>query len=103
MAKRRLRRDRGFVFLTGWHADRLKAHEPLTEQALVDAVSRDQTIERVERAVLSLPSRHREMVVLCDLDGRNYTEAAATAGCPVGTVRSRLHSGRDLLRQKLKK
>jgi RNA polymerase sigma-70 factor (ECF subfamily) len=101
LTRRRLRRDRLFVAIGRGSADRWTAREPLVEQSLVDAASRQQTIQRVRRAVLSLPPRYREVIVLCDLHGRGYVEAAGIIGCAVGTVRSRLHRGRDLLRQKL--
>jgi RNA polymerase sigma-70 factor (ECF subfamily) len=54
------------------------------------------------QAVLTLPLKYREAVVLCDLQEMDYVDAAAVMGCPVGTVRSRLHRARDLLLQKLK-
>ena len=101
LTRRRLRRDRVFVTITGANADRWQASEPLVEQALVEAASAQQTIERVRRAVLSLPPRYREVVVLCDLHGKSYGDAAAIVGCSLGTVRSRLHRSRALLRQKL--
>jgi RNA polymerase sigma-70 factor (ECF subfamily) len=40
--------------------------------------------------------------VLCDLQEMSYVEAAATLGCAVGTVRSRLHRGRALLLEKFR-
>ena len=101
LTRRRLRRDRVFVALGSRSVDTWSAREPLVEQSLVEAASKQQTIQRVRRAVLSLPPRYREVIVLCDLHGRGYAEAAAIIGCAVGTVRSRLHRGRDLLRQKL--
>ena len=51
--------------------------------------------------VLSLPVQYREAVVLCDLQELTYADAAAAMGCGVGTVRSRLHRGRELLAMKL--
>ena len=48
----------------------------------------------------SLPVRYREAVVLCDLEGKSYDEAAAAMGCVVGTVRSRLFRARELLVRK---
>jgi RNA polymerase sigma-70 factor (ECF subfamily) len=57
----------------------------------------------VRRAVVSLPSRYREVIVLCDLHDHSYAEAAAIIGCAVGTVRSRLNRGRLLLRDKLER
>jgi RNA polymerase sigma-70 factor (ECF subfamily) len=101
LTRRRLRQDRVFATLTGMNPDRWTAREPLVEQALVEAASTQATIERVRRSVLSLPPRYREVVVLCDLHHRGYAEAAAIIGCSVGTVRSRLHRSRELLRRKL--
>jgi len=40
-------------------------------------------------------------VVLCDVADQSYEQIAATLGIPVGTVRSRLHRGRKLLRELL--
>jgi RNA polymerase sigma-70 factor (ECF subfamily) len=57
--------------------------------------------EQVRAAVLELPTEFREAVVLCELEEMSYEEAAQTAGCPIGTIRSRLHRGRALLLAKL--
>jgi RNA polymerase sigma factor (sigma-70 family) len=53
--------------------------------------------EEVDR----LPDRYRVPIVLCDLQGRTYEEAARHLQCPVGTIRSRLARGRDRLRCRL--
>ncbi len=58
-------------------------------------------IEALRRAVVTLPRRYREVVVLCDLEEIDYAEAAVALGCPIGTVRSRLHRARALLIEKL--
>jgi RNA polymerase sigma-70 factor (ECF subfamily) len=60
-----------------------------------------QTAERVRLAVLTLPAGYREAVVLCDLQQLEYAQAAGVVGCAVGTIRSRLHRGRQLLAEKL--
>jgi RNA polymerase sigma-70 factor (ECF subfamily) len=60
------------------------------------------TVERVRRAVSTLPENYREVVVLCELEEMSYEEAAAALGCPVGTVRSRLHRARSILLEKLR-
>jgi RNA polymerase sigma-70 factor (ECF subfamily) len=57
--------------------------------------------ERVRAAVLDLPAEFREAVVLCELEELSYEEAAHLSGCPIGTIRSRLHRGRALLLAKL--
>jgi RNA polymerase sigma-70 factor, ECF subfamily len=64
-------------------------------------LARTQRIEAVRRAVLRLPFKYREVVVLCDLQEMNYADAAAALKCAVGTIRSRLHRGRTLLAEKL--
>ena len=56
----------------------------------------------VRKAIAALPYRYREAVVLCDLESKSYEEAAALAGCAVGTIRSRLHRGRELLARKFR-
>ena len=48
-----------------------------------------------------LPDRFRIPVVLCDLQGRGYEDAARDLGCPVGTIKSRLARGRERLRHGL--
>jgi RNA polymerase sigma-70 factor, ECF subfamily len=58
-------------------------------------------MERVRAAVLELPVEFREAVVLCELEEMSYEEAAQKSGCPIGTIRSRLHRGRALLLAKL--
>ncbi len=61
-----------------------------------------ETIGRVRQAVGTLPENYREVVVLCELQEMSYEEAASALGCPVGTVRSRLHRARALLVEKLR-
>jgi RNA polymerase sigma-70 factor (ECF subfamily) len=63
---------------------------------------RDEEIESVRQAVLGLPLHYREVVVLCELEEMSYGEAAASLGCAVGTVRSRLHRARALLKRRLR-
>ena len=64
-------------------------------------LTRAESIDALRQAVLTLPVRYREAVVLCDLQEMSYADAAVALGCAVGTVRSRLHRGRALLALKL--
>jgi RNA polymerase sigma-70 factor, ECF subfamily len=57
--------------------------------------------DHVRAAVLDLPAEFREAVVLCELEELSYEEAAQVAGCPIGTIRSRLHRARALLMARL--
>jgi RNA polymerase sigma-70 factor, ECF subfamily len=58
-------------------------------------------MHQVRAAVLELPAEFREAVVMCELEEMSYEEAAQMTGCPIGTIRSRLHRGRALLLAKL--
>ena len=57
--------------------------------------------DEVQRALGSLPDDFRVPVVLCDVSDLSYEQIAATTGVPIGTVRSRLHRGRRMLRAAL--
>ncbi|HSG80006.1 MAG TPA: sigma-70 family RNA polymerase sigma factor [Acidimicrobiia bacterium] len=57
--------------------------------------------EDVQAALLELPYDFREAVVMCDIVGLSYDEIAEAVGVPVGTVRSRIHRGRKMLRERL--
>lgn len=77
----------------------LEAHAASAAE-FVGNVERAQEAASLHRAIAALPARYREAVVLCDLQGKTYDEAAAIQECPVGTVRSRLHRARQLLARK---
>jgi len=99
-----LRRFRGEHSTVPLHDDE---DEPQFNQALdepgpLEDLTRAETIENVRRAVLSLPERYREVVVLCELQELSYGETAEVLGCAIGTVRSRLHRARSLLLTKLR-
>ncbi|GEN79619.1 RNA polymerase sigma factor SigE [Actinotalea fermentans] len=55
----------------------------------------------VQRALDALPPEFRAAVVLCDMEGLSYEEIGVTLGIKLGTVRSRIHRGRALLRESL--
>jgi RNA polymerase sigma-70 factor, ECF subfamily len=64
-------------------------------------VERQERMEHLRRAVLELPAEFREVIVLCELEELRYEQAARLIGCPIGTIRSRLHRARALLLAKL--
>ena len=66
----------------------------------------DRSLERtfdadVEQALQALPADFRAAVVLCDVEGLSYEEIAQALGVKMGTVRSRIHRGRAMLREAL--
>jgi RNA polymerase sigma-70 factor, ECF subfamily len=65
-------------------------------------LARRQYLAALRRAVLELPVKYREAVVLCDLQELSYADAAHALGCAIGTIRSRLHRARALLASRLR-
>ena len=56
---------------------------------------------QLDTALRELPEKLRTVVLLYDIEGLPYDEIAAIAGCPLGTVKSRLFNARAALREKL--
>ena len=74
---------------------------PVVQPDPLGEMSRVERIAMLRRAVLALPVRYREVVVLCDLEELTYADAADALACAIGTVRSRLHRGRAMLAMRL--
>jgi len=77
--------------------DRLPGREPGPERAW----EHNNLDYDVQQALDALPPDFRAAVVLCDIEGLSYEEIAATLDVKLGTVRSRIHRGRALLRSEL--
>jgi RNA polymerase sigma-70 factor, ECF subfamily len=82
--------------------------EHLFDRGRMDAASaperswlRRELSDEVIEALDALPAHYREVVELVDLDGVSYKEAAQELDIPLGTVMSRLHRARRLMRQQL--
>ncbi|HET9839532.1 MAG TPA: RNA polymerase sigma factor [Candidatus Angelobacter sp.] len=72
-----------------------------SELDVLAELSNAELIESLRRAVLALPEQYREVVALCDLDEMSYADAAAVLECSPGTVASRLHRARAILKCKM--
>ena len=57
--------------------------------------------ERLQAALASLPIDYRRAILLCDVEQRSYQEIADQMRCAIGTVRSRIHRARVMLRKRL--
>jgi RNA polymerase sigma-70 factor (ECF subfamily) len=66
-----------------------------------EALAAEVLPDDIQSALRRLPEDFRAAVVLCDVVGLSYQEIGDSLGIPVGTVRSRIHRGRALLRQAL--
>ncbi|MEZ5421179.1 MAG: sigma-70 family RNA polymerase sigma factor [Vicinamibacterales bacterium] len=69
--------------------------------AFVPAVPQQLTDDDVLAALRGLPEPYQDIILLCDVEELSYKEIAAALGIPMGTVMSRLHRGRGMLRQAL--
>jgi RNA polymerase sigma-70 factor, ECF subfamily len=96
VTRNRLRRERRFVALDVASGARTPAADDPH-----DAASRVEERTLLRRAILSLPSRYREVVILSDVHGLTYAETARILHVPVGTVRSRLSRGRQMIAGRL--
>jgi len=91
---RRLRVEHLLLPLADDNEEDSFALQAATDPCPLEDLTRAETIETVRRAVLSLPPKYREVVVLCELQDVSYVETAEILGCAIGTVRSRLHRAR---------
>jgi RNA polymerase sigma-70 factor (ECF subfamily) len=109
----------GYLFgiarnLTRRRLDRSRLDAPLAEDwtdsnenelagdtDLLGDLTRSELLQCLQKAILGLPDQYREVVVLCDLSEMSYPDAAAVLECPPGTVASRLHRARLMLKARL--
>ena len=109
----------GYLFgiarnLTRRRMDRTRLDEPFSEDgiegneaALASAtdlladLTRADLLECLQKAVLALPEQYREVIVMCDLEEMSYPDAAQFLQCPPGTIASRLHRARLMLKARL--
>lgn len=72
-----------------------------TSDLRIEAVQ-DMIGDEVAMALNGLPVDFRTVIILCDIEGFTYEEMAKILDIPIGTVRSRLHRARNLLKEKLR-
>ena len=101
---RLLARERNFVPLIDdvGESDALPPAQLIGPDDPFGNYARNETTRLLRQAVLALPARYREVIVLCDFQELSNADAALVLGCPAGTVNSRLHRGHTLLLKKLR-
>ena len=77
------------------------AHMQAVRDGVADAFDHVDVRPAIDAAVAALPEPHHSILVLVDLEGQSYEEAAAVLGIPVGTVRSRLYRARRHVQEAL--
>lgn len=82
----------------GWRRDASRRSAAPDPSRSLDDV---ETRERLWRAVLELPDRQRDSLVLRQMDGRSYREVAELLGISEGTARGHVHAARAALRETL--
>ena len=97
--RRRLLRDRLLVRLD----EQADLCLPASSITAADELIKQRDVQHLRRAIVRLPARYREVIVLCDLQDVSYADAAQALRCAIGTVRSRLHRARHLLADKLQR
>ncbi len=77
--------------------EKLKDDSPVPEEEVLDRIAASEVVKAVEK----LPPLHREVVLLVDVEGMSYKDAAEVMNVPIGTVMSRLHRARQQLQRNL--
>ncbi len=103
LRRRKTKKHRPPLSLDAARADREGTgyEPPSREPAPGVAIERREMRRRLERELAALPENYRVPVVLRDVEEMSYEEIAEVIEAPVGTVRSRIHRGRLILRERL--
>ncbi len=80
---------------------RLKEREAAARGRNAADDTRDALLEVLDSELGALPEKYKTAIVLCDLEGLSYREAAARLGCPQGTLSGRLTRARTLLARRI--
>src|SRR5204863_4012629 len=75
--------------------------ENITVDLRIESIQ-DMIGDEIANALNALAVDFRTIIILCDLEGFTYEEMAKILDIPIGTVRSRLHRARNLLKEKLR-
>lgn len=95
------KRSRATVVSLSQEDDEDKPMRELTDDgpAPHEQIQREETCREVRAAIAQLKDEYRQVILLCDIEGLSYEEAAEAVGRPVGTVKSRLNRARKALRE----
>jgi RNA polymerase sigma factor (sigma-70 family) len=80
---------------------REKQMKDIPEPTVAERGGADDLLPLLDQELGRLPDKYRSAIVLCDLEGKSYKEAARQLGCPEGTLSARLARGRTMLAKRL--
>jgi RNA polymerase sigma-70 factor (ECF subfamily) len=80
-----------------------QADEPVDRDDPAGKLAANHDLHYLRLCLRGLPVRYREVIILCDLHELDYAETAVVLDVPIGTVRSRLHRGRQLLIERMRR
>jgi RNA polymerase sigma factor (sigma-70 family) len=80
---------------------REKQVKEMPEPAIAEQDVPEELLPLLDQELGRLPDKYRTAIVLCDLEGKSYKEAARQLGCPEGTLAARLTRGRAMLAKRL--
>lgn len=83
-----------------YNSDNANKQREITSDLRVESI-KDMLGDEITNALNSIDVDFRTVIILCDLEGFKYDEMAKILDIPIGTVRSRLHRARNLLKDKL--
>ncbi|HEY1406211.1 MAG TPA: sigma-70 family RNA polymerase sigma factor [Spirochaetota bacterium] len=63
---------------------------------------RNEELRQIQSALLKIDDDQRELIILCDIEGKDYDEIRAITGLAMGTIKSRISRGRVKLRELLR-
>lgn len=97
--RRRSRRGAGASLDAMLESDDGPTEVPDPGEGIGELLERKELSAEIQRMLMAVPFDQRQAVVLCDLYGYRYEEVAEMTGASSGTVKSRIHRGREKLRQ----
>jgi hypothetical protein len=80
---------------------REKQVNDMPEPAALEPIGGSDLLGQLDQELCGLPDKYRTAIVLCDLEGKSYKQAARRLGCPEGTLAARLTRGRAMLAKRL--
>lgn len=97
--RRRRRKDQAASLSAIFDRNDLPVEVPDPQESALDVIERHEFGAELEQLLLEIPFEQRQAVLLVDVYDFQYEEVARLTGTSVGTIKSRIHRGRERLRQ----